>query len=100
MHGVSTETLYINAMVEEDVTIVPIVVKHFQIVRVLQIFLEFHDNALSICIVINEQSWTIAKVYIRTYKDLSANDSPIPDRTLLLRIYVDSLSIPCMYPLW
>jgi hypothetical protein len=43
VHGVSSETLDVNAVIEEDVSIIAIVMKALQVGGVLQVLFEFHD---------------------------------------------------------
>ena len=44
VHGVSSEALDVDPMIEEDVPIIAIVMETLQVCGVLQVLLELHDN--------------------------------------------------------
>jgi hypothetical protein len=83
-------------MVEKHVSIKSIVVEAFQIFGVLQVFFELHYCAFCIGVVVNEQSRSIAKIYVRPNENLGANNGTVADGTLLFRIDIDCFSVPRM----
>ena len=99
MHCIPSKSLNINPMIVENVSIIPIIMKTLLVVCIFHIFLKFHYCVLSISIVVNKQSGTISKIYIRPHKDLGTNYFSVPNRTLFFCVDIYCLCIPCMYPI-
>jgi hypothetical protein len=96
VHGVSPEALDVDAMIEEDVPIIAIVVETLQVGGVLQVLLEFHDKARGIRVIVYEEARTCTEIDIWSHEGLRAYNLSVTHWTLLFCIYFYSLSIPGM----
>ena len=65
MHGVTAEPTTVDAVVEQNVTIIAIIMPTFQVFFILKVLFEFKENILAVCEVVNEKAWSISEVDIR-----------------------------------
>ena len=65
MHGVTAEPTTVDAVVEQNVTIIAIIMPTFQVFFILKVLFEFKENILAVCEVVNEKAWPISEVDIR-----------------------------------
>jgi hypothetical protein len=96
VHGISPEALHVDAMVEEDVPIIAIVVETLQVGGVLQVLLELHNYACSIRVIVYEEARTCTEIDIWSHEGLRAYNLSVTHWTLLFGIDFYSLSIPGM----
>jgi hypothetical protein len=96
VHGVSPEALDVDAMIEEDVPIIAIVVEALQVGGVLQVLLEFHDKARGIRVIVYEETRTCTEIYVGSHEGLRTYNLSVTHGTLLFCIDFYSLRIPGM----
>ena len=99
MHSVASETFTIDAMVEQNMTIVSVVVPAFEVLFVLKVLLEFHQYTLTVGKVVDEESWSIAEVDVWADEARSTDADAVPNRRFLFGIDADCFSVPRVHPI-
>jgi hypothetical protein len=96
MHGVCSEPLDFNVMVEEHLTIEAVVMPDLEDRWILEVVFEEEDEITILGEVVNEQSGPIAEVDFRSTEATAANNFPVLIRRFILEIEITGLCVPSM----
>ena len=75
MHSVTAESPTIDPMVEQDVSIVAVIVPTLEVFLVLKVVLKFENYVKTVSVVVNKETRPISEVYIWPDKGRGTDDN-------------------------
>ena len=87
MHSVTTEPTTVDTVVEQNVTIIAIIMPAFQIFFILKVLFELKEDILAVRKVINEKTRSVSEVNIWTNKGRCTNTDTIAYWSFFFCIY-------------
>ena len=97
MHSVTAESPTIDPMVEQDVSIVAVIVPTLEVFLVLKVVLKFENYVKTVSVVVNKETRPISEVYIWPDKGRGTDDNTFADGAFIFGVNSYSFCVPGMY---